>query len=252
MSESKQQNLDQLIREVLDEKVTDFPPPRLSAAEAWRKMENEHEKASRSPKINHFSKKVILSVASIFMVLIVVAYPQEGGAYSRWSEILHKVQGSVVQVFGGSGEYTDTEDGVSGIFVIEDSELITQEMDLEEAQKVTDFTINIPSVPNEFLLEKVIVLREGDQLSNEVYLNYVSGDREFIVAEKKLVGQYAFGGVADSDDTVVEEVLINGQTANILSFKDDTRRITWMTQTSYFYVEGKLTMEEILEIAKSM
>ena len=35
----------------------------------------------------------------------------------------------------------DTEDSASGGFVIEDSETITQEMGLEEAQKVTNFTI---------------------------------------------------------------------------------------------------------------
>ncbi|MEK5040263.1 DUF4367 domain-containing protein [Sporosarcina sp. FSL K6-3457] len=252
MSEPKQQNLDQLIREVLDVKVEEFPPPRLSATEAWRKMEGGYQEASHSPRRNYFSKKIIVAVASIFMVLIVVAYPQEGGAYSRWSEIFHKVQGSVVQVFGGSGESTDTEGSASGMFVIEDSGPIVGEMDLEEAQKVTNFMINIPTVPAEFRLEKVIVMREVDQMSNEVYLNYVSDEREFIVAEKKLVGQYAFGGVADSDDTIVEEILINGQTANMLSFKDGTRRLTWMTQTYYFHIDGKLTREEIIGMAKSM
>lgn len=252
MSEPKQQNLDQLIREVLDEKMEEFPPPRLSAAEAWRKMEDKHQEASHSPRRNSFSTKVIVAVASIFMVLIVVAYPQEGGAYNRWSEILYKVQGSVVQVFGGSGEYTGAEDSVSAGFFIVDSETITQEMGLEEAQKVTNFTITIPAVPAGFQLEKVIVMREVDQMSNEVYLNYVSDEREFIVAEKKLVGQYAFGEVADSDDTSVEEVLINGQTANILSFKDGVRKITWLTQTKHFFIEGKLAKEEIIRIAKSM
>lgn len=252
MSEPKQQNLDQLIREVLDEQMQEFPSPKLSAAEAWRKMENDPQGASRSPKRNPFSKKLIVAVASIFMVLIVVAYPQEGGAYNRWSEIFYKVQGSVVQVFGGSGEYADTEDSASGNFVIEDSETITEEMGLEEAQKVTNFTITIPAVPAGFQLEKVIVMREGDQMSNEVHLSYVSGEREFLVAEKKLVGQYAFGEVADSNDTIVEEVLINGETANMLSFKDGVRRVTWMTQTKHFFIEGRLAKEEIIRIAKSM
>lgn len=252
MANGRQQNLDRLIRKVLDEKMTEFPPPRLSSAEAWRKMENQHQEASRAPKKNRFPKKVTLAVASIFMVLIAVAYPQEGGAYNRWSEILHKVQGSVVQVFGGSGEYTDTADSTTGIFVIEDSEPIFGNTDLEEAQKVMNFIIKIPTVPAGFQLENVIVAREGDQMSNEVYLNYVSSEREFIVAEKKLGGQYAFGGAADSDDTIVEEILINGQTANILSFKDGVRRITWLTQSNNFYIEGKLTKEEIIRIAESM
>jgi hypothetical protein len=252
MSESKQQNLDQLIREVLDEKMTEYPPPRLSAAEAWRKMESGHQKASRSPKRNHFSKKVIVSVASIFMVLVVVAYPQEGGAYNRWSEIFHKVQGSIVQVFGGSGESTDNEGGAAGIYVIGDSEPITGQMDLEEARKVTSFTISIPTVPEGFQLEKVMVTREGNKMSNEVYLNYGNGDRKFIVAEKKLGGQYAFGGAADSEDTIVEEVFINGQKAKILLFKDGVRRVTWLTQSNHFYIEGRLTKEEVIGIAGSM
>lgn len=252
MSESKQQNLDRLIREAMEERMTEFPPPRLSGAEAWRKMENKRQETARSSKKNRFPKRAILAVASIVMVFVVAAYPQEGGAYNRWSGIFHKMQGSVVQVFGGSGESTDNEDSTSGIYVIEDSESIVGQMDLEEAQKVTNFTINIPTVPSGFQLEKVIVTREGDQMSNEVHLNYVSGDREFIVAEKKLGEQYAFGGAADSDDTIVEEILINGQTANMLSFKDGVRRLTWMTQTYYFYIEGKLTREEIIGIAKSM
>ncbi|WP_342507989.1 DUF4367 domain-containing protein [Sporosarcina sp. FSL K6-2383] len=254
MAESKKQNLDQLIREVLDEQMQELPLPRLSAAEAWRKMENKQQEAFRNPKRNLFSKKVIVAVASIFIVLIVVAYPQEGGAYSRWSEIFHKVQGSIVQVFGSSAGDTDIGDegGNSGIFIIEDSETNTQEMSLEEAQKVTNFTIHIPTVPAGFQLEKVIVTQEGDQMSNEVYLQYVNGESEFTVVEKKLAGHYAFGGVADSEDTAVEEVLISGQTANILSFKDDVRKITWLTQTNYFEIEGKLTREEIIGIAKSM
>ena len=254
MAESKQQNIDQLIREALDEKMEEFPPPRLSTSEAWRKMENQHLKAYRTPQKNRLPKKTILAVASIFLVLIVAAYPRESGAYNRWSEIYHKVQGSIVQVFGSSAGDTDIEDegNTSGIFVIEDSEMIAQEMGLEEAQKVTSFTIHIPTVPAGFQLEKVIVTREENQMSNEVYLQYANGESGFTVAEKKLAGHYAFGGVADSDDTTVEEVLINGQTANILSFKDDTRKITWLTQTNYFEIEGMLTREEIIGIAESM
>ncbi|MFJ7934021.1 DUF4367 domain-containing protein [Sporosarcina sp. NPDC096371] len=252
MSNKKKQNLDQLIRESLEEDMMEFPPPTLSSTEAWERMETARREIRQSSRGKRLPKKAILAVASIFMVLGVAAYPQEGGAHSRWSEIFHQVQGSVVQVFGGSGEPIDNPSEESGFFVIEDSEPVMREMDLREAQKVADFTIHVPVVPSGFRLDKVMVMQEGEQMSNEVYLHYVKGKSEFIVAEKKLNGQYAFGAAADSEDTEVEEVSINGQTANILSFKDGVRRITWMTQTSYLYIEGKLTKKEIVEMAQSM
>ncbi len=252
MTETKQQNLDRLIREAMEEEIMECPTPRLSATEAWQKMEKKQKEERNPSKKNGFPKKAFLVVAMLFIVLILASYPQKGTAFSRWSELFHKVQGSVVQVFGGSSESLDDQSIASDFHVMDDSGPITEQMDLEEAQKVTNFTINIPIVPSGFQLEQVVVMREKNQKSNEIYLNYVGNEREFIVSEKTLGDSYAFGAAVDNDDTEVEDILINGQQAMLTSFKNGVYTLTWMDQIYYFHIEGQLTKAEIIQIAKSM
>ncbi|MBE1556250.1 DUF4367 domain-containing protein [Sporosarcina limicola] len=252
MSESEKHDMDQLIKETMEEKKRECPPPELTSAEVWKKMEDSRKVTGNLLKKKRIPKKVFLAVASIFIVLIIASYPQKGVAFSRWSGMFQKVQGSVVQLFGSSGELPEDQMNAPDFYVIEDSGPVMVQMNLEEAKKVTNFPITIPKVPTEFQLKQVSVMQEKRKKSDEIYLNYVGDERGFIIEEKALSGQFIFGKTVDMDDTKVEEVFINGEQGSLLAFKNGVYSLTWMTQSNYFHIEGKLTKEEIIKIASTM
>ncbi|MFK4997553.1 DUF4367 domain-containing protein [Bacillus sp. N9] len=116
-----------------------------------------------------------------------------------------------------------------------------------------EFPIRIPKyVPDGFQLEQATVLRKEGEKGKEIYVNYISNDRGFIITELAVEDQFGFGAALDADDVSVEELFIHGQIANLITYKNDHRQLIWMTQTHYFSIEGALTKEEMMEIAQSM
>ena len=245
MSESNQQNLDRMIREAMDEKIKDCPEPKLSAAEAWERMERVRNKGSYFHRKRRLPKIAIWAIVVLFILFILASNPQKGVAFNRWSELFTHAQGSVVQLFGNSG-------AEPAFYVMEDPSPIAVEMSLDEAKSMTNFIISIPTVPTGFQLEHVTVMEETDGGSNEVYLHYTSSEREFTISERAWEEQFSFGMTVDRSDLSVEELNLNGQRVSLTTFKNGIRKLTWKTQSHFLQVEGELTEDEIVRIAESM
>ncbi len=257
MSDKKKYNMDSLIKDSMDEQLSNIPAPKLSASDAWKQMENQKKDINLFKK-KRWPKKVLLAVASVLLMVLIASYPQQGAAFGRWSEMFSQVQGSVTQLFGSSdGERSRSAsdgqgDDLSEFEVIETSEITTEQLTLEEAAKITNFSIVVPSAVKDFKLDQVTVMQESGQKSEEIYLNYIGGVKSFTIMEKSLVSNYAFGVTMDSDDTLVEEIKMNGYQAYLAKYKNGNVSLTWMTQANYFQIEGNLTKEEVLAIAYSM
>ncbi|HEY4552229.1 MAG TPA: DUF4367 domain-containing protein [Bacillaceae bacterium] len=245
-------NLDSFLREALEEKMAESPPPLLTMEEAWKKIRKPKKKAGRYYGLS------ILAAASVCILFFSIWSPGGGAADGRLVQILHTVQGSVLQFFGGTeakplpkgGETPPTDEGFA---VIEDSEAVSERMSLEEAQKVTDFAIKIPkSVPSDARLDHVAVTRQAGEKSREIYLHYMRGGTPFTFTQMSASDQFGFGGAADGDDTKIEDVLISGQKGILIVFKNGHVQLIWMTQTHYYSIEGDVTKEEAMQMANSM
>jgi len=257
----KDKKLDEFIREAFHEKLQQTPPP-LSALEAWERIQKRRHKEKVDLKKRDFSRKTWAVAASIILALaatMMIWSPQSGSAFTRWTDLFHNVQGSVIQIFGKVGEGNEAKNAPPSdeLFqVIEGSEQIPEHMSLSEAQEVTSFPIQIPKVvPNDFQLKNVTVMRmqSGEEKSTDITLNYSGLQRGgFTIKEMATGEQFGFGSVVDRDDTKVETVQIHDQKGTLLLFKNGQSKLIWITPSHFYSIDGDLTREEIIEIARSM
>lgn len=259
MSQYKKEMLDEYIREALVEKMSENQPP-LTSAEAWDRLQNLN---NSKPK-KHF-RKSLLVVAALMLLFVIAWSPEKGTAFGRFVNIYHIVQGSVVQLVGQIGieappktkdtpKEKDTEEFSEDEFqIVDGSEQIIEQVSLEEAQKLTNFIVEIPKfIPSGFLIDEVNVIRDEDKQVEEVFIHYNKGEKGFILSEMKVKDTFGFGAIIEQEDLTVEEMVINGDRANLVKFNDDVRQLIWMTQTHYFSIEGNITESEMIKIAKSM
>ncbi|MCG3086488.1 DUF4367 domain-containing protein [Sporosarcina cyprini] len=254
MSENEDRDFDDLVREALQEQIHRQPLSEVTIEEAWKRLEAGRNTSPPRRKMKGWG--MLLSLAAACMLLFFIWSPGNGFAYGNLVVWFQQIQGSVIQLMGGNTEkaetmVTDMPDATA-YQVIETSEYETDQLSVEEAQSVTDFPIVLPEVPVDFELSHVDVIRKQNEKSKEIYLNYIGGDREFTIAQLSSTESFSFGIVADRDDSKVEEWIIGTHKGSLITYKNNLRQLIWMTETHYFSIEGNLTEEEIVEIARSM
>jgi hypothetical protein len=259
MRESDKLSCDHLIKEAVEEDLRNTPPPRLTSSEAWNQLSHRlnQERLDRSRHISSFRKKLIYAASGLLLLFGLFAWaPGNGMAFSKLANILHKIQGSMLQIFVGVRDVpgNDRNAPTSDEFVIvEGTELRTEFMNLSDAQKKTSFTITVPKyIPLGFDLRDVAVFLRGTSLSNEIYLTFVGDGQEFKIREMSTGDQFGLGATVDREDTKMEKITFNSSSATLLTYKDGTLELRWTVQDLYFTVEGKLKKEEMINIAKSM
>lgn len=259
MRKRSDKDMDRLIEEAIKEEFNSITPP-MSTNEAWEMFNKRREQKKRKNKsikiLTIFNKKFVYVVSSIIIVISLFALaPQNGAAFSKITEIFNKIQGNVVQLFIKVGGSEENENGPSSdeFTVIEGSEVISEQMNLEQAQNVTSFAIVAPKwVPADFYLKDVTVSKKTNEKSEDIYLNYQGDQKEFKIREIIIGNEFGLGATVDEEDTKMEEVDINGHTATLLIYKNGFIELVWTTQNHYFLIEGFLTRVQMLKIAKSM
>ncbi|WP_166512880.1 DUF4367 domain-containing protein [Desulfallas thermosapovorans] len=124
---------------------------------------------------------------------------------------------------------------------------------LEEAQAKVPFKILLPLyLPDGFCLDKV-TLEEVYAPSYIITLYYKSSKGEMLsICEENIIGETGRGYMYDKDDTIIEEVSINGSTATVANLKDKYVRLFWLNQSISIEILGQVTKEEAIKIAKSL
>ncbi|MCJ7840055.1 DUF4367 domain-containing protein [Lederbergia sp. NSJ-179] len=258
MSREKSDSLDQLIKESIHEEMEQAPSPMSSLEEAWEKLEESRKKHPvRRPRS---FKKVWMYAASILLVLASVTLfsTSQGSASPTLTQFFQKVQGKVVYLFLKVGEDTgfgdppqgESEDGP----VVVESEIESVQMSLQEAQKETAFPIVVPSyIPKAYHLENVTVMKREDELSGEIFLQYEGANEEGFVINQRAVGEaLGMGMTLDNEDAQIENRIVNGQQAQLLT-QDDFHELYWVKEDqTYYSISGNLSKQEIIKIAESM
>lgn len=248
--------IDQILKDAIKEEIKNSPPPKPSF-EAWEQL-NQHLQNERNTRLKKRPSKKFILVAASFLIIFFFSFvisTTQVSAFSKLTEIFHKISGSVVQLFGKAVEPQDDDSDAPSsdeFSIVEKSKLSSQQMKLQEAQKVTAFNIVVPKiVPSNFMLKYVTVLKRGDAKSQEIFIEYVDEQRNFNIREVTTQEQFGFGEI-DDEDIELEEIAINGHKATLLSYKNGNKRLVWITTNYYFEIRGKITKEEIIQIAKSM
>jgi hypothetical protein len=232
----------------------------MSTNEAWeifnkrREQKRRKKKSIKIPTI--FNKKFAYLASSIIIVIsLFTLAPQNGAAFSKLTEIFNKIQGNVAQLFIKVGGSEENENGPSSdeFTLIEGSEVISEQMNIEQAQSETSFPIIIPKwVPSDYYLKNVTVFKKTNKKSQDIYLNYQGDQKEFTIREVAIGNEFGLGAMVDQEDTKLEEVNINGYSATLLIYKNGFMGLAWTTQNHYLLIEGFLSKEQIVKIAESM
>lgn len=254
---SKNKSLDELIRQAFYESMKKTPPPPRSAQDVWKKIQKEVAGENEKSKWNVLKYRVWITATSIFLLIggLLLFSPQHGSA-GKLTQFFYKIQGSVAHIFIDIGDSSGRSDAPSydDVFtVVEGSEVTSYQMSLTEAQENTDFIIILPKyVPSGYVLKETTVLKNELGKAQEVYLHYERNGEEFTINEKKVGEVFGTGMVVDYEDTKVEQVMIKGQKATFLQYKNGVSQLIWTIPHFYLSIEGNLTKEELIRIAKSM
>lgn len=257
MKNTEKPNLDKLIEETVREQIINSSPPPVAVTDAWEQVKQRLDASRNHSKLDISWQKKMVYAASVLLVFIglTALLSQQSFAFTRLTDIFLKIEDAMVQLVTRSGDVRNKPGAPSNdeFTIVEGSEVVTKQMSLEEASQNTAFTIVIPrTLPAGFTLKNVTVLKEGTEKSKEIFLNYEGNSKGFIVNEKLAGAQMGTGTIVDREDTTIEQVSINGQKGSLLTFKNGTTNLIWITNSYYYSIEGKLSKEEIIAIAKSM
>jgi len=182
--------------------------------------------------------------------------PQKGTAFNTITDMFNKAQNSVNHLFVklSNENMVEMNDSPSNEFsIVEESEIVSKSMSLEEATKFTKFSIRTPrELPTGYILIDATVILENGETSNEISLNYENEKNGFKIWERAINEEYGLGNIVDSEDTKLEEISIKGRDATLLLYKNNVSKLIWTDQNLLFVIEGQLTKEEILLIANGL
>lgn len=245
-----------IIKKAIQHEMENSPPP-TPVNKAWEQLEarlNDQQPSYDRPPF--YKSKLFYAFAIIFISVIIFLSPQNSGAYTKLVEVFQKVQENVTQLFvsvgGGSpldNEIEPTDEGL----IMDDNDLMYLDLSLEDAQEETLFTITEPKVvPEGYVLKDVTVLKEGNEKSDEVFLNYEANSGDFTINQSILTESFSTGILMSSDDIQIDTIDIHGRPANVMEYKDGSLELVWATENYYFSISGTLSKEELIQIAQSM
>lgn len=248
--------VDLLIRKVIQNEMKNSPPP-MPVNKVWEQLESRLNDRQPNYKRSPFYKnKLFYAVAIIFISVIIFLSPQSSGAYSTIVEVFQKVQENVTQLFikvednDPPGEAPPLEDDM---YMIEELELITLELSIEDAQKETAFIINQPQiVPEGYTLRSVTVFKSENEQSDDIFLNYEGTEGHFDINQRLLEESFSAGVTINNDDAQIDTIDIRGRTASLLQHENDFLELIWVIESHYYSISGMLSREEIIEIAESI
>jgi hypothetical protein len=251
-------DLDELIRDAVRAEMENSPGPSLTSAQAWEQL-NKHLQQRKKENSKNMSwpifKSKFVYIASIAIVVFMVLWnPVNSAAFGKLTEIIQQVQGAFVQLFVRVDVPQDGTTPSEDYILFDQSKINSEIMSLEEAQKNTSFDIRVPSyIPAGYQLNSVIVIKRENQKSDEIYLQFENDNSSFLISEKIIKDSSGTAVVADYEDTIREQMIINNQLANLVTYKDGTIELIWVVSDYYYYeIKGQLSRDEIIAIAESL
>ncbi len=240
-------DIDDIIKDVMEE-MKGQPP---AANEMWQRINRrlQVEEARRKLKFKKFA-----AVAGLLIILgigIFTVEPERTSAIGNFVSRVFRLdgRGPVKNVLFSYSREPDE----AGPAVKEIATITPVTTTLEEARKKATFKILIPAyLPPGFSLKEVT----WEKIRNPSYrvtLNYQGPQGGFLsISQQNLLGEMGAGYMYDSEDTLVEEVIIQGSPATLTISKNKLARIFWLNQNVSFELFGQISKNEILKVVKSL
>ncbi|WP_347488139.1 DUF4367 domain-containing protein [Desulfoscipio sp. XC116] len=244
----EQDKVDEVIKTAMEDMKVPPPPPK-EFMQRLNKTYHERRKKLILIRIRTF----LAAAAVIFLLIIVIGsfIPKDATAVGNVISRLFNVEGNgsinniIFEFFHGPEKEQDE--------IREITTLQPVTMSLEEAQEKVPFKILLPLyLPVGFSLDEV-TLEEVHDPSYIVTLYYKNSKGESLsIYEENIIGEAGRGYMYDKDDTMIEEVSINGSTATLANLKDKYVRLFWLKQSISIEIFGQTTKEKAIKVAESL
>lgn len=127
-----------------------------------------------------------------------------------------------------------------------------KEVSLAEAQALISTNLAVPSyLPPGMKFRRAMFTN----LSNGFYtlaIEYELNGNVIIFEQERIAKATSMGTLYDTDDTVVEDLVINGNPAVLFSNKNGMNTINWQLRGLLLHITGKVGQEELQKMAQSI
>lgn len=253
-------SFEELMEKTIQEEYENAPTPVKSKKDTWLEINKKIQEIEKPSKSFPWIKKMTVVAASLLILIaLVFSETQHSSAFGWLSKLFfHVNEENQADIMGSIGTPTADKNAPpsspspSESYQIIEMDTKEEIMSLSEAQEVTDFDILAPKqVPEHFGPPEVKVYFVNDRV-DKVELQYQSDQEIFTIKEYYVRHQMGYGYGVDLDDTKVQEVTIHGKKGVLFSFKNGDKRLIWDYRNYHFEFNGRLSAEQIIEMASSM
>lgn len=127
-----------------------------------------------------------------------------------------------------------------------------KEVSLAEAQALVSTTLAIPSyLPPEMKLRRALFTNLDTGFYN-LSIEYELNGNVIVFEQTRIAKATSRGTLYDTDDTVVKDLIINGNPAVLYINKNGMNTINWQLRGLLLRISGKLDQEELQKMAQSI
>ena len=225
---------ERLINEAITEKMNEITVADQDIELGWSKLQNKMRQTKKR-KLSPYRRVAILIIgviSSIFMINAFTVTESEG-----WQKL------NFISIFKKQDAITiNTTSTLSNTPYKEQNTILTN---IEEARNLVPFRIK--ELP--FETDKVLI-----HIMDPVYLVEISYDNERILFTQFQAGLESKQGVNIHPDSIVEEVIINGQEYIIVAIGGKKGKAIWSANSINYTIDFyyTITIDEIKEMLKAM
>lgn len=129
---------------------------------------------------------------------------------------------------------------------------IEKEVTPDQAKASIPFQLATPTyLPPETNTRRVILTSLGADVY-QVSMEYNLNDKVIVFSQRNSANGTSRGSLYDTDDTVVKDLVVNGSPAMLFMSKNGINTLKWQLRGLLLQITGKITEEEIKNIANSI
>lgn len=248
-----EKELDQIIMvQLAKELASDIEVPDIDAQ--WRKIRQhiiDDNKIPIKPKV-FMTRKKLAFVASIVISIgsLNFLYPNNADAFGEhivtfFNHIVGKTTQNKTETYqlgnrSGEPKVQDLGDNFE------------KEVTLDQAQTLIPFKLATPGyLPHEANTKRVVLSSLGSDVY-EITIEYNFNNNLIVFSQQNSANETSRGSLYDTDDTVVNDLTVNGIPAILFTSKNGISTLNWQLRGLLLQITGVINEQEILKIAESI
>lgn len=126
------------------------------------------------------------------------------------------------------------------------------EVTLDQAQASIPFKLATPSyLPLDFKTRRIVLTSFGADIY-QILIEYNHNDQLIVYSQQNSGNGISRGSLFDTDDTIVKDLIVNGNPAMMFMSKNGINKLNWQIRGLVLEIKGEIAEDEIIKIAKSI